>query len=181
MAQFAPVVDSLENASATLSETTEILESGEGDIEDIKTSLVNGLAQARESLEAAQADLTNAEDAVVGALSEMNSMLSDVDQFLGTTVTNVKSLKDTGLTTISDARSFLSTAQSDLSGVSGDLRTVSEDIESANIGGQINSTVDWLNGIINSLKLYMVISSIMFILVGAGMVLTGFYWGRMQP
>lgn len=173
MAQFTPVVKNLKRASQNLAETASLLKSSQKDLKKVRENAVEGISQARKHLETAQTDLESAQEIVVG-------MLSNVDSYLSAATANIKSLKGTSVTSISDTRKFLGTAQADLSGLAENLRSVSKDIETADISGQINSTVDWLNGIISNLKLYMVISSIMFMLAGAGIVLTGFYFGRGQ-
>lgn len=95
----------------------------------------------------------------------------------------VKSLGDTSQgmkNALSDAHTSLSNTQSRLNKIAGDLRATNKHIKAIDISGQIESKVDWLNGIISNLKLYMIISSIMFILAGAGIVLAGFCLGRGQ-
>ncbi|MFP4641024.1 MAG: hypothetical protein ACOC6S_02330 [Chloroflexota bacterium] len=167
-------VDYLEAENAVLAYSASDLNSQINSVEKATDNASQSIENVSQNLKDMQADLEGGQETGV-------SILSDADDFLGKTTTNVKSLEDTGLKAISDVRGLLGNAQTELSTISSDLRGVSEDIEAADISGTINETVDWLNGIISSLKLYMVISSIMFILVGAGMVLTGFYWGRMQP
>ncbi len=172
--------DYLESKNAVIALSTSDVTAQFGPLEERLENTSKSLKDIQADLESIQANLKDGEETAVSMLSDADSTLSDVDSFLGETTTNVKSLKDNGVTTISNLHDFLGSTEAELSTVAGDLRTVSENIESVDVGGQINSTVDWLNGIISSLKLYMIISSIMFILAGAGIILAALYAGKQE-
>ena len=109
-------------------------------------------------------------DIASDSLSDASDGLADVSGLLGTVQTSLTDVKGLAAGAISDVRGYLTTAQTDLGDIGSGLRTVTTDIKGIDVGDMIGGAVDQ---VVSPLKMYMIFSSILFMLAGAGFLLVG--------
>jgi len=115
-------------------------------------------------------DVTGIFTPVAETLGIVSDGLADVSGLLGTTQTSLSDVKGLAAGAISDVRGYLTTAQADVGGLGDSLRNASQDIEAIDVGEMLGGAVDQ---VVSPLKTYMILSSILFMLAGAGFLLVG--------
>ncbi len=130
-------------------------------------------------LKVSEKDVTQVFTPVTENLELASSSISGARGFLTTAKTDLRGIGDSvsamaeGITEMSEGikgvGEFLTTAKADLSGIGDNMRTMAADIEGikgVDISGAVTGVIGWL-------QIYMIISSVLFMAVGAGLFLVG--------
>lgn len=135
-----------------------------GIVEGVKTQ-VEGLDPVLDGVTGALTEAADSLDGGVSLLRDMDTTLADAEKIVGEQFAGI----------ISDVREDLTIAQTYVGDVGNALHAVTKDIEGVDVSGMTNGVVD---EVVGPLRTYMILNSILFMLAGAGLLLTGLHFIR---